>query len=123
MMEQLLELEERGWQALSSDHPVEFCEEWLANDAVMIVPGMIIDRATFLRAVGDEQPWASHQIEDAHALSLTDDSAALIYRVTARRAGQPAFIGLLTSVYVKRADQWKLVLHQQTPVPARATAA
>ncbi|HEY3881362.1 MAG TPA: nuclear transport factor 2 family protein [Trebonia sp.] len=117
MMEQLLELEERGWQALSSDEPVKFCEEWLASDAVMIVPGVIIDRETFLRAVGIEQPWASHRIEDAHVLSLTDESAALIYRVTARRAGQPDFIGLLTSIYVKRADRWKLVLHQQTPAP------
>lgn len=117
MTEQLLELEEQGWQALSSVEPVEFCDEWLADDAVMIVPGMVIDRATFLEAVAHEQPWASHRIEDARVLQLTDDSAALVYRVQAQRDGQPAFAGLLTSVYVKRAGRWQLALHQQTPMP------
>jgi hypothetical protein len=118
MHDRLLELEEQGWKALSSPDPVAFCEEWLADDAVMIVPGMVIDRATFLHAVADEEPWASHQIEDPRAIQLTDDAAALVYRVMARRVGQPEFVGLLTSVYAKRADRWQLVLHQQTPMPS-----
>jgi hypothetical protein len=117
MHDRLLELEEQGWQALSSPDPVTFCEKWLADDAVMIVPGMVIDRATFLHAVGDEEPWASHHIEDSRAVQVTDEAAALVYRVTARREGQPEFAGLLTSVYAKRADRWQLVLHQQTPMP------
>jgi hypothetical protein len=117
MTEPLLELEERGWQALSSPDPVSFCEEWLANDALMIVPGMVIDRETFLDAVAHEQPWASHRIDEPRIVQLTDDSAALLYRVTAQRASQPEFAGLLTSVYVKRAGRWQLVLHQQTPMP------
>jgi hypothetical protein len=118
MHDRLLELEEQGWQALSSPDPVTFCEEWLADDAVMIVPGMVIDRATFLHAVADEEPWASHHIEDPRAVQVTDDAAALVYRVTARREGQSEFAGLLTSVYAKRADRWQLVLHQQTPMPS-----
>jgi hypothetical protein len=118
MTDALLELEERGWQALSSPEPVSFCEEWLANDALMIVPGMVVDRETFLEAVAHEQPWASHRIDEPRVVQLTDDSAALLYRVTAQRASQPEFAGLLASVYVKRAGRWQLVLHQQTPMPA-----
>jgi hypothetical protein len=117
MTDRLLQLEEQGWQALSSPDPVKFCEEWLADDAVLIVPGVIIDRATFLRALADEQPWASHHIKEPRAVPLTDDAAALIYRVTAQRDGQPQFAALITSVYVNRADRWQLVLHQQTPMP------
>jgi Domain of unknown function (DUF4440) len=117
MTDRLLELEEQGWQALSSTDPVKFCDEWLADDAVIIVPGMVIDRATFLQVVAHEQPWASHQIEEPRAIQLTDDSAALVYRVRAQRDGQPEFAGLLTSVYVKRAGRWQLVLHQQAPMP------
>lgn len=117
MTDRLLELEERGWQALSSPAPVKLCEEWLADDAVIIVPGAVIDRATFLQAVAHEQPWASHHIEEPREIPLTDDSAALVYRVRAQREGQPAFAGHLTSVYVKRADRWQLALHQQTPTP------
>jgi hypothetical protein len=117
MIDRLLELEERGWQALSSPDPAKFCEEWLADDAVMVVPGMVIDRMTFLRAVDHEQPWTSHRIEEPRAVQLTDSAAALVYRVTAQRDGQPEFVGLLTSVYVEREGRWQLVLHQQTPVP------
>ena len=117
MIDRLHELEEQGWQALSSPDPVKFCEEWLADDAVLIVPGMVIDRATFLKALADEQPWAGHHIEQPRAVELTDDSAALVYRVTAQRDGQPEFVALMTSVYVKRAGRWQLVVHQQTPMP------
>jgi hypothetical protein len=118
MTDSLLELEERGWQALSSPDPVAFCEEWLADEALIIVPGMVIDRETFLRAVTHEQPWAGHQIEDPQTVWLADDSAALVYRVRAQRDGQPEFAGLLTSVYVKRDGRWRLLLHQQTPIPS-----
>jgi ketosteroid isomerase-like protein len=117
MVHRLLELEEQGWQALSSPDPVPFCEEWLADDALMIVPGMVVDRATFLQAVAHEEPWASHRIEEPRTIELTDNSAALVYRVTARRDGQPEYAGLLTSVYAERGDGWQLVLHQQTPMP------
>ena len=117
MIDRLLELEEQGWQALSSAEPFKFCDEWLADDAVVIVPGMIIDRATFLEAVAHEKPWASHRIEEPRVVQLTDDSAALVYRVRAQRESQPEFAGLLTSVYVNRAGQWQLALHQQTPMP------
>ena len=119
MNDQLLELEERGWLALSSPDPVSVCQEWLADEAVLIVPGMIIDRATFLKALSTEQPWADHHIDEPQAVELTNESAALVYRVTARRAGQPEFVALMTSVYVKRADRWQLVIHQQTPAPTR----
>jgi hypothetical protein len=118
MKDQLLELEERGWLALSSPDPVRICQEWLAEDAVLIVPGMIIDRATFLKALSTEQPWADHHIEEPKTVQLTNESAALVYRVTARRVGQPEFVAVITSVYVKRDDRWQLVLHQQTPTPA-----
>jgi Domain of unknown function (DUF4440) len=117
MTDRLLQLEEEGWRALSSSDPVSFCQEWLADDALIIVPGMVINRATFLQALAHEEPWASHRIEEPQTVQLTDDSAALVYRVTAQRNGQPKFAGLLTSVYVNRAGRWRLMLHQQTPMP------
>jgi hypothetical protein len=117
MTDRLLELEERGWQALSSPDPVSFCADWLADEAIVIVPGMVIDRATFLKALSTEQPWTDHDIEEPKVIELTDESAALVYRVTARRNGQPEFVALMTSVYAKRADRWQLVIHVQTPMP------
>ena len=40
MLDALIELEERGWQALSSAD-VGFCEERLDEGAVLVVPGMV----------------------------------------------------------------------------------
>jgi hypothetical protein len=118
MTNDLLDLEELGWQALSSPDPVPFCEQWLADDALIVVPGMVIDRGTFLRALAGEEPWDSHRIEDAHTVRLTDQAAAVVYRVIAQRGDQHPFVGYFTSVYVMRAERWQLALHQQTPMPA-----
>ena len=112
MIDRLLQLEEQGWAALSSAEPVQFCDECLADEAAMVVPGMVIDRATSLEAVAHEQPWASHRIEEPRVVQLTDDSAALVYRVNAQRDGQAEFAGLLTSVYVMRAGRRQLALHR-----------
>jgi hypothetical protein len=92
----------------------------LADDALIVVPGMVIDRATFLGALAGEEPWARHRIEDTHVVRLTDQSAAVVYRVIAQRGDQPPFVGYLTSVYVMRADRWRLVVHQQTVIPETA---
>jgi hypothetical protein len=77
---------------------------------------MVIDRMTFLQALTHEQPWSSYRVGQSRTIQLTSDAATLVYRVTARRDGQPELAGLLTSVYVERADRWRLVLHQQTPM-------
>ena len=113
----LVELEERGWEALSSTDGAAFCETWLADDAVLVVPGMIIDRATFLQAAGQEAPWAAHRIEEARVVQFMPGCEAVLYRVTASREGQPEYEALITSVYAKQHDDWKLVYHQQTPMP------
>ena len=116
--DRLLELEEQGWRALSSSDPVAFCIEWLADDALMVVPGSVIDRGAFLEAVAHAEPWKTHHIDDPQTLRISADSAALVYRVRAQRENQPEFTALLTSVYVAREGRWQLVLHQQTPIPA-----
>ena len=118
MNDTLLEIEERGWQALSSKENQDFCQQWLAEDALMVVPGMIIDRDTFLQALPSEQPWASHRIDDARTVQFTDECAALLYRVTARRNGQDPYVAIITSVYAHRNGTWKLIYHQQTPTPS-----
>ncbi len=117
MSDALIELEERGWQALSS-RDVGFCEQWLDDGALLVVPGMVIDRATFLAAVPQERPWASHRIDDARVVSFASECAAVLYKVTAHRESEPEYIALVTSVYAKRSDRWQLIYHQQTPSPA-----
>jgi len=92
MDETLMGLEEAGWQALSSDQGAEFYRQHLTDDALVVVPGMVIDRTTFLQALqSDAQPWAAHRIEEARVVQFTPDCAAVVYRAVARREGQLTF--------------------------------
>jgi hypothetical protein len=56
-------------------------------------------------------------LEDVRVVWLTDDSAVVRYRATARRDGDDTtYSALIGSVYVRRDATWKLAFHQQTPV-------
>lgn len=46
---------------------------------------------------------------------ITEDVAVVTYGGTASRDGSEQYSALFTSVFVRRADGWKLALHQQTP--------
>ena len=97
-----------------------FYRDLLADDAVLVVPGMVVERSVFLDAMAGEQPWARHEIDEARVveLSTNGESAALVYHVAARREGQPEYRALVTTVYVRRSGRWQLALHQQTPEPS-----
>jgi ketosteroid isomerase-like protein len=117
-MDELIELERQGWRALSSqgDAGHKFYASVLREDAVMLFPGgMRIDGRENILASLSSQPWESFEIESPRAVSLTQDAVVLVYRVTARRKGSPPYIALISSTYVQDRD-WKLVVHQQTPV-------
>jgi hypothetical protein len=42
------------------------------------------------------------------------DAKALVYAGTGNRDDGPPFVGVMTSVYVRRNGDWKLALYQQT---------
>jgi hypothetical protein len=68
-------------------------------------------------AVGSSQsgpPWSSYELQDLRALQPTPDTAVVIYGVVAERDAQE-YSALMSSVYVRREDGWKLTFHQQTP--------
>lgn len=117
-MQELLELEEQGWRALATKGNAgqAFYASILREDAVMLFPGglRIEGRERILESLG-AQPWDSNRIEDAKVLPLTSSAAAVVYKVTAQREGSEPYVALICSTYVRDTD-WKLVVHQQTPV-------
>jgi len=107
-------LERRGWEALSGPHGAVFYEDAMADDALMVFPGMVMDKATAISTIREVQPWATHELSDVRVAA--DDHAAIVtYRAAARRAGQPAYEAVMSSVYVRRGGRWLLLLHQQSP--------
>ena len=116
-MQELIELETQGWQALSTegDAGKKFYASVLREDAVMLFPGgmRISGREQVLQSLGT-QPWESFRIDDVVAIPLTATAATLVYTARAVRKGSEPYVALVSSTYVYE-GRWQLVVHQQTP--------
>jgi ketosteroid isomerase-like protein len=116
--DELLDLEEKGWQALSSGRGAEFYDAFMTDDAVMVLPFAVLDRAGTVAAMRDAPPWSTHTLEDVRVVALGESGAAIVYKATAQREGQPVYRALMSTTYVRQDDEWLVAIHQQTPLPA-----
>jgi ketosteroid isomerase-like protein len=121
-MTDLMELERQGWEALAAGRGAEFYGRVMTEDAIVVVPGMVLDRAQTLASWEGTAPWREFSLTGEQVLPLGADSALVTYEVTARRPGdQQPYRAQLTSVYVAADDhddgEWRLAFHQQTPLP------
>lgn len=118
-LNELLELEHRGWQSLCESTGADFYGQLMLEDGVMILAhGHTLNRQQVMESLNDAPPWSRYEISAPRLIQLTGDSAVLAYRGTAWRAGQePAFSALMSSVYVNRDARWSLASYQQTPIP------
>lgn len=116
--DELIDLEESGWRALSSTGhaAAEFYERVLDDTVLMLLPGGVAldDRSVIVQSMSG-QPWSSFQLEDIRVLYPTADVGIVAYGVVARREGSGEYSALISTSYVRRASGWKLTLHQQTP--------
>lgn len=114
----MVELERRTWAALTSEQDTEaFYDRVLSHDMVMVLPGMVLDRAEAMESWLGSVPWRDFEIEDVRAMSLGRGAALLTYRATARHAKDAAsYRALCTSVYRMVDGRWWLVFQQQTPL-------
>ena len=110
-------LEQDGWQAIIAGTAREFYDRVLTDNAVMVVPGMVLDRDQVLASWDGVVPWQTYSLSDERVVSASPDATFVTYRATATRAGEKPYRALMSSVYVRSAGQWRLALHQQTPLP------
>jgi hypothetical protein len=115
----LLDLEQRGWQALSSGAAAatQFYAALLADHAVMIFPGgvRVSGKQQILDTMGGP-PWRWFELEAEQVVPLSVHTYAVIYQAAAQREGSEVYRALISSVYVLVDGEWKLVLHQQSPM-------
>lgn len=116
--EELRAIEDLAWRALSAsgDAAAEYYEHRLASEVLVLLPGgMVIgDRQQVIDSMRGE-PWSEYELSDTRALALGDEAAILAYRVHAQR-GDREYDALLASTYVRESGEWKLAVHQQTPM-------
>lgn len=115
--DELVELEREAWAALSTEGAAApFYDDLLAKDVLMLLPGgTVIDDRTQVVDSMSGTPWSSFELADERVIDLTEDSAVVAYRATAVREGHE-YSALFNSTYVREDGEWRLALHQQTPV-------
>ncbi|HLU95294.1 MAG TPA: nuclear transport factor 2 family protein [Thermobifida alba] len=120
LLEELLRLERRGWDSLCAGTGADFYGSLMTDDGVMVLAhGFALDRAAVVASLDDAPPWSGYEISDARLVGTGPGGAALCYTGTAHRDGAASvFRALMSSVYVRRKDGWRLALYQQTPLPA-----
>jgi ketosteroid isomerase-like protein len=118
-MDELLGLEREGWEALCDATGADFYGRVMTDDALMVMAnGAVMDRQAVVDALGQSPPWAGFELQDAKIVPAGDAAASLVYRAKAFRADDaPPFECVMTSVYAKSGDEWRLTLYQQTPIP------
>ena len=115
----LLALEEEGWRALSGNRGADYFRDALTPHSIMVFPGVVLPKDRALEEIAEAPAWAEFRIEEPRVVRLTEYSAVLTYRATARREGEPEYHALMSSMYVENGGTWKVAFHQQTPL-ARA---
>jgi len=92
-------------------------ERHLAEGAVVVVPGDVLDRAATVEAMDASEGWDEVSIGEEAVRELGPDVALLTYLFRGRR-GQDHYAATLSSAYVRDGGGcWKLAFHQQTPHP------
>jgi ketosteroid isomerase-like protein len=92
-------------------------ERHLAEGALVVVPGDVLDRAAAVEAMDASEGWDEVSIGEEAVRELGPDVALLTYLFRGRR-GQDHYAATLSSAYVRDGEgRWKLAFHQQTPHP------
>lgn len=119
MKETLVKIERQGWDALCNSTGGRFYGSLMTGDAVMVrANGAVMDRESVVESLEHAPPWRTYNIEKVRLIRSGPDSATLVYVGTAYREGdEPAFTGVMSSVYRHLNDAWRLALYQETPIP------
>jgi hypothetical protein len=88
----------------------------LTADAVLVVPGQVLDRDATIAAMDASAGWDAFAMEGPRVIPLGTDAAVLTYTFTGRR-GDLDYRAVLASAYRREGGAWRLAFHQQTPLP------
>jgi Domain of unknown function (DUF4440) len=118
LLETLDAIERQGWDSLCDGTASDFYGKVMTSDGFMVLAnGAALTRDQVVSALRDAPTWSGYQMSDIRLVTTGGDSAALVYKGTAERDGEDAFVGTMSSVYVRINGTWRLALYTQTPRP------
>src|SRR5262245_16926834 len=89
----------------------------LCDDAVVVLPGRVLDRDGTAAMMGDKPAWDGHEFRNGRLRVLDEDKAILTYRFQGQR-GYERYDAVQSSTYVRdHGGDWEIAFHQQTPLP------
>lgn len=119
LLETLDAIERQGWDALCDGTASDFYGKLMTSDGIMVLAnGAAMTRDQVVSSLRKAPPWGGYQMSDVRLVTTGQDGAALVYKGSAEREGEVAFVGVMTSVYVRVNGTWRLALYTQTPIPS-----
>jgi ketosteroid isomerase-like protein len=76
----------------------------------------VLNRSQVLDAVAKSSPWQEVELSEV-SVAEYGDAAVVAYRARGVRGTGDPYTTYASSVYVRSGSEWKLALHQQTPIP------
>jgi ketosteroid isomerase-like protein len=121
LLDELMAYERRFWESASdlSLYQSVFAEDGLA---VFAMQDGLMDKTKILASISNGEQWASYRLANVQLVSLGADSAAIVYEASGDRPGRDQYRAFIVSTYRRDGDGWKLVIHQQSPVPQEQLA-
>ena len=118
LKDKLLELEMEGWQAVAEYRACGFYSNRLADDGLLVLPdGSVLDKwEAAVSALNGDDTWTSYRFQDERLVVLATGCAALTYTASAQIMEEPEYRAVITSVFVRRGDEWLIALRQETPI-------
>lgn len=111
----LLHEEHEGWRAICEGRGGDYYAREMTNDAVMIVPGAVLDRSAIRASFEGSTPWESYEIHEPRVIRLGKDAAMLVYRAVAQSEGERIEL-VMSTTYLWQDGGWRVAAHQQTQV-------
>lgn len=120
LVDDLLALEHQGWESLCTGDGASFYGHTMTPDGMMVLAhGQALTKEEVIASLSDAPPWERYEIRDAQLIPLDPSGAILTYTGSAHRHGDSTpFRALMSTIYVRQDDEWRIALYQQTPVPA-----
>lgn len=110
-----IEKVERGFWENAQD-PEYYRENTAENFLGVFTEMDFVDQASTVKMTKQAPGWHDLKMSDARVIELGSDSAALVYKATAKMGEKKEpYAATITSVYVKQKGAWKLTLHEHLP--------
>lgn len=113
---ELLALERGFWKAAGD---ASFYNEHFHDDGLMLLPHLPhpLDKAAVLASVAGASAWTDVVMDDIAVAEPSPFVAILAYRAQARRNDDAPYRALVSSTYLAEGTTWRMLGHQQTPLP------